>query len=202
MFALVYYFVFFFFFKQKTAYEMLRSLVGSEMCIRDRFGPHNGDWLMGGCQTHFGGDHASVGSVAVLRGMTKEEQVAVLGAMAPHERAAAVAAMSPEETSDLLASMAPAERETAMATLSHAAAPSRRIRKKSKTSTELRRLRVIRGRTATTPLPSGDRGAGVSGPADKARAHAHDDPGFFAVVQRGAEDPNPGVLGVPVDVRI
>eukprot|EP00658_Telonema_sp_P-2_P073730 TRINITY_DN62842_c0_g1_i1.p1 TRINITY_DN62842_c0_g1~~TRINITY_DN62842_c0_g1_i1.p1 ORF type:complete len:199 (+),score=47.97 TRINITY_DN62842_c0_g1_i1:66-662(+) len=30
--------VYFFFFKQKTAYEMLRSLVGSEMCIRDRFG--------------------------------------------------------------------------------------------------------------------------------------------------------------------
>eukprot|EP00658_Telonema_sp_P-2_P002393 TRINITY_DN10903_c0_g1_i3.p2 TRINITY_DN10903_c0_g1~~TRINITY_DN10903_c0_g1_i3.p2 ORF type:complete len:136 (+),score=30.32 TRINITY_DN10903_c0_g1_i3:22-429(+) len=28
-------FIFFFFFKQKTAYEMLRSLVGSEMCIRD-----------------------------------------------------------------------------------------------------------------------------------------------------------------------
>ncbi len=28
--------VVFFFFKQKTAYEMLRSLVGSEMCIRDR----------------------------------------------------------------------------------------------------------------------------------------------------------------------
>ena len=27
----------FFFFKQKTAYEMLRSLVGSEMCIRDRY---------------------------------------------------------------------------------------------------------------------------------------------------------------------
>ena len=26
----------FFFFKQKTAYEMLRSLVGSERCIRDR----------------------------------------------------------------------------------------------------------------------------------------------------------------------
>src|SRR5674536_165736 len=31
--------LFFFFFKQKTAYEMLRSLVGSEMCIRDRPGP-------------------------------------------------------------------------------------------------------------------------------------------------------------------
>ena len=26
-----------FFFKQKTAYEMQRSLVGSEMCIRDSF---------------------------------------------------------------------------------------------------------------------------------------------------------------------
>eukprot|EP00658_Telonema_sp_P-2_P063836 TRINITY_DN5264_c0_g1_i1.p1 TRINITY_DN5264_c0_g1~~TRINITY_DN5264_c0_g1_i1.p1 ORF type:complete len:334 (-),score=82.86 TRINITY_DN5264_c0_g1_i1:1197-2198(-) len=33
---MVYCFYFFFFFKQKTAYEMLRSLVGSEMCIRDR----------------------------------------------------------------------------------------------------------------------------------------------------------------------
>eukprot|EP00658_Telonema_sp_P-2_P035800 TRINITY_DN25982_c0_g1_i1.p1 TRINITY_DN25982_c0_g1~~TRINITY_DN25982_c0_g1_i1.p1 ORF type:complete len:328 (-),score=71.60 TRINITY_DN25982_c0_g1_i1:259-1242(-) len=31
--------LFFFFFKQKTAYEMLRSLVGSEMCIRDRYIP-------------------------------------------------------------------------------------------------------------------------------------------------------------------
>ena len=31
----VYSAVLFFFFKQKTAYEMLRSLVGSEMCIRD-----------------------------------------------------------------------------------------------------------------------------------------------------------------------
>ena len=28
--------VVFLFFKQKTAYEMLRRLVGSEMCIRDR----------------------------------------------------------------------------------------------------------------------------------------------------------------------
>eukprot|EP00658_Telonema_sp_P-2_P033417 TRINITY_DN24534_c0_g1_i1.p1 TRINITY_DN24534_c0_g1~~TRINITY_DN24534_c0_g1_i1.p1 ORF type:complete len:168 (-),score=62.50 TRINITY_DN24534_c0_g1_i1:39-542(-) len=33
---------FFFFFKQKTAYEMLRSLVGSEMCIRDSNQHHNG----------------------------------------------------------------------------------------------------------------------------------------------------------------
>ena len=27
--------IFFFFFKQKTAYEIMPSLVGSEMCIRD-----------------------------------------------------------------------------------------------------------------------------------------------------------------------
>src|SRR5450756_2873090 len=31
------FFFFFFFFKQKTAYEIMPSLVGSEMCIRDRF---------------------------------------------------------------------------------------------------------------------------------------------------------------------
>src|SRR5665648_1094599 len=30
--------MFFFFFKQKTAYEIMPSLVGSEMCIRDRLG--------------------------------------------------------------------------------------------------------------------------------------------------------------------
>eukprot|EP00825_Cyclidium_porcatum_P003803 TRINITY_DN11766_c0_g1_i1.p1 TRINITY_DN11766_c0_g1~~TRINITY_DN11766_c0_g1_i1.p1 ORF type:complete len:183 (-),score=37.29 TRINITY_DN11766_c0_g1_i1:120-668(-) len=29
--------MFFFFFKQKTAYEIMPSLVGSEMCIRDRY---------------------------------------------------------------------------------------------------------------------------------------------------------------------
>eukprot|EP00658_Telonema_sp_P-2_P037846 TRINITY_DN27209_c0_g1_i2.p2 TRINITY_DN27209_c0_g1~~TRINITY_DN27209_c0_g1_i2.p2 ORF type:complete len:266 (-),score=71.23 TRINITY_DN27209_c0_g1_i2:272-1069(-) len=42
-------FILFFFFKQKTAYEMLRSLVGSEMCIRDRCHPPRTDlpkmWL-------------------------------------------------------------------------------------------------------------------------------------------------------------
>eukprot|EP00831_Metopus_contortus_P047307 TRINITY_DN3812_c0_g1_i3.p3 TRINITY_DN3812_c0_g1~~TRINITY_DN3812_c0_g1_i3.p3 ORF type:complete len:348 (-),score=75.13 TRINITY_DN3812_c0_g1_i3:1541-2584(-) len=32
-----FFFFFFFFFKQKTAYEMQRGLVGSEMCIRDRY---------------------------------------------------------------------------------------------------------------------------------------------------------------------
>eukprot|EP00658_Telonema_sp_P-2_P000638 TRINITY_DN10234_c0_g1_i6.p2 TRINITY_DN10234_c0_g1~~TRINITY_DN10234_c0_g1_i6.p2 ORF type:complete len:144 (-),score=40.00 TRINITY_DN10234_c0_g1_i6:85-516(-) len=35
LYSIIYFF--FFFFKQKTAYEMLRSLVGSEMCIRDRW---------------------------------------------------------------------------------------------------------------------------------------------------------------------
>src|SRR5665254_30285 len=35
---------FFFFFKQKTAYEMLRSLVGSEMCIRDSCWPPSQRW--------------------------------------------------------------------------------------------------------------------------------------------------------------
>ena len=42
----------FFFFKQKTAYEMLRSLVGSEMCIRDSVQPalvleHKGQGIVG-----------------------------------------------------------------------------------------------------------------------------------------------------------
>eukprot|EP00658_Telonema_sp_P-2_P018041 TRINITY_DN17058_c0_g1_i3.p1 TRINITY_DN17058_c0_g1~~TRINITY_DN17058_c0_g1_i3.p1 ORF type:complete len:761 (-),score=175.75 TRINITY_DN17058_c0_g1_i3:156-2438(-) len=48
-----YYFVFFFFFfKQKTAYEMLRSLVGSEMCIRDSYQ-----------QQHHGGGGSHHGSI-------------------------------------------------------------------------------------------------------------------------------------------
>src|SRR5450756_2714652 len=33
----IFFFFFFFFFKQKTAYEIMPSLVGSEMCIRDRY---------------------------------------------------------------------------------------------------------------------------------------------------------------------
>src|SRR5428012_25430 len=33
----VFFFFFFFLFKQKTAYEIMPSLVGSEMCIRDSF---------------------------------------------------------------------------------------------------------------------------------------------------------------------
>ena len=38
-----------FFFKQKTAYDLMPSLVGSEMCIRDRlytfFNPQGSDWI-------------------------------------------------------------------------------------------------------------------------------------------------------------
>ena len=37
---------FIFFFKKKTAYEMLRSLVGSEMCIRDRSQSANSAWIL------------------------------------------------------------------------------------------------------------------------------------------------------------
>src|SRR5450756_1454437 len=38
----------FFFFKQKTAYEIMPSLVGSEMCIREELGPELlGDPLLG-----------------------------------------------------------------------------------------------------------------------------------------------------------
>eukprot|EP00658_Telonema_sp_P-2_P014341 TRINITY_DN15453_c0_g1_i2.p1 TRINITY_DN15453_c0_g1~~TRINITY_DN15453_c0_g1_i2.p1 ORF type:complete len:156 (+),score=50.03 TRINITY_DN15453_c0_g1_i2:52-519(+) len=43
---------FFFFFKQKTAYEMLRSLVGSEMCIRDRVGEGQKVLEIGTCRGH------------------------------------------------------------------------------------------------------------------------------------------------------
>ena len=42
-----------FFFKQKTAYEMLRSLVGSEMCIRDSLATHQ-IWSTGFFTSTFG----------------------------------------------------------------------------------------------------------------------------------------------------
>ena len=47
----------FFFFKQKTAYEMLRSLVGSEMCIRDRNGSFPAEHLA------YEGSHVRAGTV-------------------------------------------------------------------------------------------------------------------------------------------
>ena len=54
----------FFFFKQKTAYEMLRSLVGSEMCIRDRYMErmYTGEWGGTMCLTEPGAG-SDVGSL-------------------------------------------------------------------------------------------------------------------------------------------
>eukprot|EP00658_Telonema_sp_P-2_P076398 TRINITY_DN6675_c0_g1_i1.p1 TRINITY_DN6675_c0_g1~~TRINITY_DN6675_c0_g1_i1.p1 ORF type:complete len:112 (+),score=31.75 TRINITY_DN6675_c0_g1_i1:25-360(+) len=54
--------LFFFFFKQKTAYEMLRSLVGSEMCIRDSLsvgvlGIHHNEGTGGQCEGLRGESH-------------------------------------------------------------------------------------------------------------------------------------------------
>eukprot|EP00825_Cyclidium_porcatum_P051318 TRINITY_DN9408_c0_g1_i2.p6 TRINITY_DN9408_c0_g1~~TRINITY_DN9408_c0_g1_i2.p6 ORF type:complete len:125 (-),score=7.91 TRINITY_DN9408_c0_g1_i2:1813-2187(-) len=43
---------FFFFFKQKTAYEIMPSLVGSEMCIRDRVGCANYRFPMPASTSH------------------------------------------------------------------------------------------------------------------------------------------------------
>ena len=50
------------FFKQKTAYGMLRSLVGSEMCIRDRVGLQVSRGLRGlmGVLIQFGGCHRCI----------------------------------------------------------------------------------------------------------------------------------------------
>ncbi len=63
MFHAAYFGFIFFFFKQKTAYEIRLSLVGSEMCIRDRttgvsnhilFCPERLSVSGGGHQTHAG----------------------------------------------------------------------------------------------------------------------------------------------------
>ena len=45
---------FFFFFKQKTAYEIGVRLVGSEMCIRDRYTPFDSKGGLGGFYRVFG----------------------------------------------------------------------------------------------------------------------------------------------------
>ena len=53
----------FFFFKQKTAYEMLRSLGGSEMCIRDRAGLDLANiWGSGVDSYRFDGDQVGKGA--------------------------------------------------------------------------------------------------------------------------------------------
>eukprot|EP00658_Telonema_sp_P-2_P021138 TRINITY_DN18397_c0_g1_i2.p1 TRINITY_DN18397_c0_g1~~TRINITY_DN18397_c0_g1_i2.p1 ORF type:complete len:233 (+),score=76.31 TRINITY_DN18397_c0_g1_i2:47-745(+) len=59
----LFFFYFFFFFKQKTAYEMLRSLVGSEMCIRDSLSAKNTVFACLSCldiHTIFGYKHPKV----------------------------------------------------------------------------------------------------------------------------------------------
>src|SRR5450756_2798328 len=50
----------FFFFKQKTAYEIMPSLVGSEMCIRDRYHPY--------CITAWPGGRSRAGGLLRLEG--------------------------------------------------------------------------------------------------------------------------------------
>src|SRR5450756_985946 len=69
---------FFFFFKQKTAYEIMPSLVGSEMCIRDRPGRgrrrgaggarRGRRRLMATASRHASGPHSSGASLEELRG--------------------------------------------------------------------------------------------------------------------------------------
>eukprot|EP00658_Telonema_sp_P-2_P017317 TRINITY_DN16711_c0_g1_i1.p1 TRINITY_DN16711_c0_g1~~TRINITY_DN16711_c0_g1_i1.p1 ORF type:complete len:204 (+),score=44.70 TRINITY_DN16711_c0_g1_i1:106-717(+) len=66
----------FFFFKQKTAYEMLRSLVGSEMCIRDRSKSAELEKLRREVAQYLGSEHE--GAIKVVR----------LSAPAPADQAA------------------------------------------------------------------------------------------------------------------
>ena len=55
-----------FFFKQKTAYEMLRSLVGSEMCIRDRGGGVCAGDVLADLHQHAAGGEGAVRAVREL----------------------------------------------------------------------------------------------------------------------------------------
>ena len=68
------------FFKQKTAYEMSASLVGSEMCIRDR-PPRSSDALARGGIRYL---HVSDDAVAFLR-ESRAERLLCLAARAPHD---------------------------------------------------------------------------------------------------------------------
>src|SRR5674536_357404 len=86
-------FLFFFFFKQKTAYEMLRSLVGSEMCIRDRpyllVFAHQWDVLLAAYQDLDGGRVIDAvlrlladGSAVGLRAVVTGDRATLLGRLA------------------------------------------------------------------------------------------------------------------------
>src|SRR5450756_2781437 len=55
--------MFFFFFKQKTAYEIMPSLVGSEMCIRDSLHARRDDEIQR--DRHQGGHHEHDDEVSV-----------------------------------------------------------------------------------------------------------------------------------------
>eukprot|EP00658_Telonema_sp_P-2_P077625 TRINITY_DN7064_c0_g1_i1.p1 TRINITY_DN7064_c0_g1~~TRINITY_DN7064_c0_g1_i1.p1 ORF type:complete len:110 (+),score=36.72 TRINITY_DN7064_c0_g1_i1:101-430(+) len=69
-----FYFIFFFFFKQKTAYEMLRSLVGSEMCIRDRrTTPMNSPYAPDG-QSAWHGDKDKLEEVLAFHGKHRSSE--------------------------------------------------------------------------------------------------------------------------------
>src|SRR5678816_4799544 len=71
------FFFFFFFFKQKTAYEMLRSLVGSEMCIRDRSIPGGVD----GVEPGRGCPPWKAGAVMSIRPLSRALPIATGGFM-------------------------------------------------------------------------------------------------------------------------
>eukprot|EP00658_Telonema_sp_P-2_P050019 TRINITY_DN38084_c0_g1_i2.p1 TRINITY_DN38084_c0_g1~~TRINITY_DN38084_c0_g1_i2.p1 ORF type:complete len:160 (-),score=47.10 TRINITY_DN38084_c0_g1_i2:37-516(-) len=62
----------FFFFKQKTAYEMLRSLVGSEMCIRDSFDVNSGS--LSDDTLHWGGHSDYVRGLYLLNSNSNADQ--------------------------------------------------------------------------------------------------------------------------------
>src|SRR5678816_163120 len=77
--------VFFFFFKQKTAYEMLRSLVGSEMCIRDRLWSVYPEWGWGTEDSAQAlGYLKKFGSVTVLNGHIHQTMQKVEGKVTFH----------------------------------------------------------------------------------------------------------------------
>eukprot|EP00658_Telonema_sp_P-2_P080346 TRINITY_DN7981_c0_g2_i2.p1 TRINITY_DN7981_c0_g2~~TRINITY_DN7981_c0_g2_i2.p1 ORF type:complete len:300 (-),score=129.45 TRINITY_DN7981_c0_g2_i2:71-970(-) len=95
---------FFFFFKQKTAYEMLRSLVGSEMCIRDRYGP-----LQTPCQlsvvlskTMLDGSEEQVGVLSsLIKAIPKEQRPAVAELFGESLKAVFVGAKSEDALSEM-----------------------------------------------------------------------------------------------------
>ena len=64
----------FFFFKQKTAYEVLRSLVGSEMCIRDRADGVEEDFFVAGLGEIAGGAGLDAADGVLVFGVHAEDE--------------------------------------------------------------------------------------------------------------------------------